>query len=118
MGPAFVNPVTKKQSSTSEMNDIFLDLLTEIHEDHRHLFDVDIRSQVDLHAKFNVFRSLRRGSETRATDTNLNEGDRYIVNRWRKKEKAGTSKISLTIDQASVDVSMAKAPFLRYTGAM
>ena len=68
VGPAFVNPGTKKQSSTAEMNDIFLDLLTEIHEDNRNLFSVDIRTPVDLHEKFNVFRSFRRGSESQATD--------------------------------------------------
>ena len=117
-GPAFVNPDTRKQSSTVEMNDVFIELLTEIHEDDRELFAVDIQTPTDLHDKYNVFRSFRRGSESRAVEKNVSEGDRYIVNRWRKKERAGASKISLTIDQSYVNVSFAKDPFLRYTGRM
>ncbi|KAI2511895.1 hypothetical protein MHU86_2411 [Fragilaria crotonensis] len=117
-GPAFVNPDTRKQSSTAEMNDVFIELLTELLEDDRDLFAVDIQTPTDLHDKYNVFRSFRRGSESRAVEKNVSEGDRYIVNRWRKKERAGASKITLTIDQSYVDVSLAKDPFLRYTGCM
>ena len=118
IGPAFLNPVTLKQSTTAEMNEVFLDLLTEIHEDDKDLFGVTIQSASDIHDHYNVFRSFRRGSETRATEMNVSEGDRCIVNRWRKEEKAGSSKIALPIDQSYVDVSLAKEPFLRYTAAM
>jgi hypothetical protein len=117
-GPAFVNTETLKQSSTAEMNETFLELLSEIYEDDRDLFAVDVRTTSDLYDKYNVFRSFRRGSESRAVSANVSEGDRYIVNRWRKKERAGSSKISLAIDQYYVDISLAKDPFLRYTKAM
>jgi hypothetical protein len=117
-GPAFVKPGSKKQSSTSEMNDLFMDLLTEILKDDRDLFAVDIQTSSDLHDKYNVFRSFRRGSESRAVSRNVSEGDRYIVNRWRKKERAGSSKIPLSINQAYVDISLAKEPFLHYTESM
>ena len=36
-GPAFVNTVSGLQSTTSEMNDLFVKLLMEIFEDHRDL---------------------------------------------------------------------------------
>ena len=117
-GPAFINPITMSQSTTSEMNEVFLDLLSEILEEDRELFAVDIQSTNDLHEKYNVFRSFRRGSKSRAVSCNVSEGDRFIVNRWRKKEKAGSSKIALSIDQYYVDVSLAKDPFLRYTQSM
>ena len=117
-GPAFVNPSTLKQSTTSEMNDLFHALLLELLEDDRDLFAVDIRTASDLLENYNVFRSFRRGSESRAVSNNVSEGDRFIVNRWRKKEKAGSSKIALSIDQLYVDISLAKDPFLRYTKAM
>jgi hypothetical protein len=100
------------------MNETLLELLGEILEEDRDLFAVDVRLAIDLQEKYNVFRSFRRGSESRAVERNVSEGDRYIVNRWRRKERAGASKISLTIDQAYVDVSLAIDPFLRYTGAM
>ena len=93
-GPAFVNPATLKQASTSEMNEVFLDLLGEIFEEDRELFAVDIRLSPDLQEKYIVFRSFRRGSESRAVEKNVSEGDRYIVNRWCKKEGAGASKYS------------------------
>ena len=117
-GPASVNSQTLKQSTTAEMNDLFHEVLLEIFEEERDLFAVDIRTPSDLVEKYNVFRSFRRGSESRAVSANVSEGDRFMVNRWRKKEKSGTSKIALSIDQQYVDVSLAKDPFLRYTLSM
>ena len=117
-GPAFINVTSKRQSTTAEMNDIFHSLLSEIFEDDRDLFATDIRNTTDLFDKYNVFRSFRRGSESRAVSENVSEGDRFIVNRWRKHEKSGASKVPLAIDQMYVDVSLAKDPFLRYTKAM
>ena len=49
---------------------------------------------------------------------NVSEADRYVVNRWKKKESAGTGKVSHTIDQHYVDVTMVKDSSLRYTAAM
>ena len=85
-GPAFVNTSTRKQSTATEMNEIFVELLSEMLEDRRELFPVDIITPSDVSDNYNVFRSLRRGSESRAMDMDVSEGDRYIVNRWRKKE--------------------------------
>ena len=116
-GPAFLNEFDV-QSSTAEMNDLMIDLLTEIYEDHRELFAVDVKSISDVSEKYNVFRSFRRGSESRAVAQKVSEADRYIVNRWRKKEAAGASKVSHPIDQHYVDISIVKDSFLRYTKAM
>lgn len=116
-GPAFVNEFDG-QSSTAEMNDLFIELLIEIYELRRELFAVDIKSSSDISEKYNVFRSFRRGSESRAVAQKVSEADRYVVNRWRKKEVAGTGKVSHPIDQHYVDVSIVKDSFLRYTRAM
>ena len=80
--------------------------------------EVTMQMTSDIHDHYNVFRSFRSGSETRATEMKLSEGDRCIVNHWRKKEKAGSSKIALPVDQSYVDVSLAKELFLRYTAVM
>ena len=48
----------------------------------------------------------------------VSEADRYVVNRWKKKENAGTGKVSHSIDQHYVDVAMVKDSFIRYTRAM
>lgn len=116
-GPAFVNP-KGFQSSTSDMNDLFIEVLIEIYEDDPKLFGIDILEASDLTEKFNVFRSFRRGSESRAVAMKVSEADRYVVNRWKKKETAGTGKVRHSIDQHYVDVSMVKESFLRYTSAM
>lgn len=117
VGPAFLNEFDI-QSSTAEMNDLMIELLGEIYEDNRDLFAVDIKSALDVADKYNVFRSFRRGSESRAVAKKVSEADRYVVNRWRKKEVAGTAKVSHPIDQHYVDVSIVKDSFLRYTKAM
>jgi hypothetical protein len=100
------------------MNDLFLEILTDIYEEHPKLFGADIAGAGDLQDKFNVFRSFRRGSESRAVAMKVSEADRYVVNRWKKKESAGTGNVAHTIDQHYVDINMVKESFLRYTTAM
>ena len=116
-GPAFVD-ATGYQSSTADMNVLFLEVLTEIYEENPKVFGLDITEAGDLADKFNVFRSFRRGSESRAVAMKVSEADRYVVNRWKKKESAGTGKVSHAIDQHYVDITMVKESFLRYTSAM
>lgn len=116
-GPAFVD-ASGYQSTTADMNNLFLDVLGDIYEEHPKLFGLDIRDSSDLSEKYNVFRSFRRGSESRAVAMRVSEADRYVVNRWKKKENAGTGKVSHSIDQHYVDVNMVKESFIRYTSAM
>ena len=117
VGPAFVNS-EGFQSTTSEMNEIFISLLIEIYEESPKLFPLDISEPNDLFNKYNVFRSFRRGSESRAMSMNVSEADRYCVNRWKKKEAAGGNKVPHNIDHLYVDVTLVKNAFLRYTEAM
>jgi hypothetical protein len=116
-GPAFVN-ADGYQTSTSEMNYLFLQLLVEVFEESPRLFGLDIKEPADLCEKFNVFRSFRRGSESRAVAMKVSEADRYVVNRWKKKETAGANRVAHAIDQHYVDVALVKDAFLRYTEAM
>jgi hypothetical protein len=116
-GPVFITE-EGNQSSTAEMNDLFVELMTEIFDENRDLFEVDIRTTHDISEKYNVFRSFRRGSESRAVAQKVSEADRYIVHRWRKKESAGQNKTSHPIDQMYVDISLVKDSFMRYTQAM
>ena len=118
-GPAFVDPLTQLQSTTSDMNDLFIELLVELFDSpHRALFGVNIDSSVEVTDKYHVFRSFRRGSESQAVAKRVAEADCYVVNRWKKKEAAGTKKANLLIDQHYVDVSLVKDAFLWYTQAM
>jgi hypothetical protein len=116
-GPAFVNS-SGQQSSTSEMNELFLEAMIEIYERRPDLFGYDVESSADLQDKFNVFRSFRRGSESRAVAMKVSEADRYVVNRWKRKESAGANRVGHSIDQHYVDVALVNESFLRYTEAM
>ena len=116
-GPAFVNS-EGEQSTTSDMNDLFVESLIDIFERRPELFGLDIESSADLQDKFNVFRSFRRGSESRAVAMKVSEADRYIVNRWKRKEAAGAGRVGHSIDQHYVDVALVNESFLRYTSAM
>jgi hypothetical protein len=117
-GPAFVDPTTGSQSSSMDLNDLFMELMVDIYDTHRPLFGVDVYSSADVVDKYHVYRSFRRGSESQAVAKRVDESDRYVVNRWKKKEAAGTKKANLPIDQHYVDISLVKDAFLRYTQAM
>lgn len=116
-GPVFVNELGQ-QSTTAEMNELFLEVLGEVYDSRADLFGFDINNVGDLTDKFNVFRSFRRGSESRAVAMKVSEADRYVVNRWKKKESAGGNRVGHSIDQHYVDVALVNSSFLRYTEAM
>jgi hypothetical protein len=116
-GPLFVGR-DGLQSTTSDMNDLFQEILVELFETRRELFEVDIRTTFDIQEKYNVFRSFRRGSESRAVAQGVSEADRYVVHRWKRKEVSGNNKVSHPIDQLYVDISLVKESFLRYTQSM
>ena len=40
------------------MNDMFLEVLSEIYEVKRDLFETDVKSPADVNEKYNVFRSF------------------------------------------------------------
>ena len=116
-GPAFTNP-EGNQSTATEMNELFLEVLSEIFEAQPDLFAPDIKTTADVGDKYNVFRSFRRGSESRAVAKKVSEADRYIVHRWKRKESAGANRVNHPIDQHYVDVQLVTDSFLRYTKAM
>jgi hypothetical protein len=80
-GPLFVNE-QGCQLTTAEMNEAFLEILGDIFEEMPGLFSRDvIQDASDLPEKYNVFRSFRRGSESRAVAMKVSEADQYVVNR-------------------------------------
>jgi hypothetical protein len=83
--PHFVNK-DGFQSTTSAMNDLFLEALVEVFKEHPELSAIGIKTTADLFDKYkNVFRSFRRGSESQAVAMKVSEPDRYVVHRWKRK---------------------------------
>ena len=117
-GPVFANE-QGYQLSILEMNEVFLEVLGEIYDEMPELFPREVIQEASvLPEKYNVFRSFRRGSESRAVAMKVSEADRYVVNRWKKKEAAGANKMAQSIDQHYVDITLVKESFMRYTEAM
>ena len=81
-------------------------------------FPPEIKSVEDIYERFLVFRSLRRGSNTRALNQNVSVNNIDMVNRWKTIEAAKGSKPYQPMHQHYAKISELKAPFLRYTSAM
>ena len=56
-GPVFINE-EGVQSTTSEMNDAFHEIMLELFNSHRTLFDVEVKSESDIQEMYNVYRSI------------------------------------------------------------
>ena len=78
----------------------FNKIICEIYDDNPKLFGIDITGVADLINKFNVFRSFRRGSESRATAMKIwkRAATSSIVGRRRRRpgpERLRTGSISI-----------------------
>jgi len=116
-GPAFINR-KGVQASTSDMNEFFHAALVDIFESRPDLFPPNIKSMEDVTEKYDVYRSFRRGSQSRATAMKVDVNDDFVVNKWRRKESAGHSRPSQPINQHYTDISLCLDSFLRYTQVM
>jgi hypothetical protein len=104
-GPVFLNS-KGTQSTSVEMNAMFPECLSELIEESKPgRFGIDIHTTEGVANKFHVFLSFRRGSESRAVAMKVDEANRYVVNRWRKKEAAGASRVNHSIGQHYNDIT-------------
>jgi hypothetical protein len=104
--------------SNSDLNVILHEFLEELWDMDPKLFPASIKSKDDIRKKFNVFRSFRRGSDTRAMNQDVSSDDSHCVNRWKAKVKAKNKQPSLAMHHKYADLTMLLGPFLRYTGKM
>ena len=72
--------------SFSAMNELFWQVLEEIFIKDPHLFPKDIVSIEDISEKINIYRSLRRSSDSQAIKAGVSETDISIVSRWKRKQ--------------------------------
>jgi len=104
--------------TTRTMNEMLHEMLEEIRGEHKTLFLGDIVSRADIEEKYNVYRSFRRGSDSRAIAMGVSPVDIDVVNRWTKKEAAGTSRASHKMKHHYADVTILLPAFERYTKVM
>jgi hypothetical protein len=117
-GPAITDS-NGKVLSCSTLDDTLHEVLEELFVVRRELFPREIKTVEDLRARYHVFRSLRRASDTRALEKKVAGPDIDIVNRWNNEEAAKTSKKSKgPLKMHYAQISILIEPFLRYGWAM
>jgi hypothetical protein len=103
---------------TRAVDDSLHEVLEDLFVARRNLFPPQISSLEILRRRYQVFRTLRRTSDTRATETKVLTKDIDIVNRWEAVGHATGHKPSGPMRVYYADMSLLVGPFLRYTRAM
>ena len=116
-GPAVCGP-TGEVLSTAILNNFFHEALIAVYERNPGLFLAGTKRPDDLEANYNVFRSFRRGSDTRAIAQGVAKLDIEVVNRWKGVERSKGTRPNMTMEHHYADVNFLTESFLRYTRAM
>ena len=74
--------------SSRAIDDAMLETMEELFETQRDLFPTKIKSHLELRKSYQVFRTLRRTSDTHALEMKVSKDDIDVVNRWAGVEKA------------------------------
>jgi hypothetical protein len=94
-------------------------ILEDIYDRDQTLFPTNIRNNKDeIGSAYQVFRSLRRSSDTRAVENNVSRNDIDTVNRWHGTEQALGNRPHRSMYQHYAQVDLLTRPYLRYTKAM
>jgi hypothetical protein len=116
-GPAICDP-EGHQWMTSQANEILHELLCSLFDEDPSHFPSHVKSHGDIKAKYHLFRSFRRASDSRAIAKGINLSDIRVVNRWSKVEKAKGQRPTFEMSQHYAQIDLLVDCFLRYTGAM
>jgi hypothetical protein len=107
------------QLGSRDLNLKFWEALTHIWEQAPKLFLSNIKTADDIELHFNVYRSFRRGSDSRAIEQGLDKTVTDTVNRWKVIERSGGSKPGHgSMSQYYADANLLKKVHLKYTFAM
>jgi hypothetical protein len=104
--------------STHALDDLLTDVLEELYEDKPQNFPLSITSKEEIVGNYQVFRSFRRSSDTRALEKKIAGSDIDIVNRWHRIEQAKGARPAFQMKEHYAQVELLLKPFLRYTSAM
>lgn len=107
-----------KVLSTETLDKCLVELLEELYHDDSSLLPAAVKNRDEIVDHYQVYRSIRRSSDTRAIEQKVADSDIDIVNRWQKVEKAHGSRPNFQMKQHHAEVEILLEPFLRYTFAM
>ena len=104
---------------TSAMKEMFHTALIEVFESGgRHLFPPDIVSAELIIEWYDVFRSFRRGANSRAMSEQVDDTDVKAVMRWGKVEASGGLRPGMDMAQYYAEPDRLVKNFLRFTRAL
>ena len=107
-GPAMCNPDGSPLSSY-EVDMFFKEQVVRVQSKRPDL----IESSINVYDAFGIFRSMRKGSESRATEVGVRSREIDLINWWRKTE--GRKKSSMPMRDYYLDMLLIKTRYLRYT---
>jgi len=111
VGPAMCNSDGSPMSSF-EVDRYFKDQLEVVQKKRPDL----IESHINVHEDFGIFRSIRKGSESRATEMGVCSQEIDLINRWRKME--GSQRRNMPMRDYYLDMLLIKRRYLRYSQAL
>jgi hypothetical protein len=104
--------------SSRAVDDALLEVLEELFISNRELFPTKMETLEDLRKSYQVFRTLRRTSDTQALEMRVSKDDIDVVNRWAGVERAQGRRPGREMRHYYADITLLLKPFLRYTRAM
>lgn len=107
-----------KVFTTDALDKMLCEILEELFDEKPSLFPASVTNREEISDCYQVYRSIRRSSDTRALEQKVSASDIDIVNRWQKMEKAQGNRPALQMKYHYVQVAILLEPFLRYTFAM
>jgi hypothetical protein len=116
-GPA-ISDLRGNILSHRSMNDSLLEVLEELFDTHRELFPASVVDKEVLRKRVQVYRTLRRTSDTRALEQKVAQSDIDVVNRWKALEQADGNRPHRAMRQHYAELELLLGPFLRYSWAM
>jgi hypothetical protein len=117
-GPA-ISDSHGKIYTTSWLDDKMVSVLEDMYEENQSAFPAIIRGNKDkIGNVYQVFRSLRRSSDTQAIEEKVARTDIKTINRWHGTEQAMGNRPHRPMYQHYAQMDLLLKPYLRNTEAM
>jgi hypothetical protein len=105
--------------TTTDLDFKLVTVLEEIYEESPNMFPLSIRSGKDeIGSVYQVYRTLRRSSDTRAIEMIISRTDIETINRWHGLEQAQGGRPNRPMYQQYAQADLLIKPYVRYTKSM
>ena len=98
------------------MNEMLWEIMEELYLEDPHLFLKSITCVENVLTKIQLFRSMRRSSDSQALRKGVSKTDVSLVNRWTTSATTGTASSHLYINYSQQD--LLNDIYIRYTIVM